>query len=65
MPCLNEAETLRVCIERAQKLLADKKINGEILISDNGSTDGSQEIVRSLKQSRPFWKNRSNEYEFA
>lgn len=48
MPCLNEAETLGVCIKRAKKLLNDNKINGEILISDNGSTDGSQEIAREL-----------------
>jgi glycosyltransferase involved in cell wall biosynthesis len=48
MPCLNEAETLKICIERAIKLLVQHKINGEILISDNGSTDGSQEIARAL-----------------
>jgi glycosyltransferase involved in cell wall biosynthesis len=45
MPCLNESETLRVCIERAKKLLVDNKITGEILVSDNGSTDGSQDIA--------------------
>jgi glycosyltransferase involved in cell wall biosynthesis len=48
MPCLNEAETLAVCIQRAAKLLAEYKIDGEILISDNGSTDGSQEIARNF-----------------
>ncbi len=48
MPCLNEAETLGICIERAKKLLVDSKIDGEILISDNGSTDGSQEIASAL-----------------
>jgi glycosyltransferase involved in cell wall biosynthesis len=46
MPCLNEAETLAVCIERANELLTANKIDGEILISDNGSTDGSQDIAR-------------------
>ncbi|KAB0664316.1 glycosyltransferase family 2 protein [Oryzomonas japonica] len=46
MPCLNEAETLEICIKRAAKLLEDNKIDGEIVISDNGSTDGSQEIAR-------------------
>ncbi len=46
MPCLNEAETLEICIKRATKLLKEHKIDGEILISDNGSTDGSQEIAR-------------------
>jgi len=48
MPCLNEAETLGVCIGRAKKLLVDNKVDGEILVSDNGSTDGSQEIARAL-----------------
>lgn len=48
MPCLNEAETLAVCISRAKTLLANGKIDGEVLISDNGSTDGSQNIARSL-----------------
>lgn len=48
MPCLNEAETIGDCIKRAKKLLDDNDIDGEILISDNGSTDGSQEIARSL-----------------
>lgn len=48
MPCLNEAVTLKVCIERARKLLIDNNIHGEILVSDNGSTDGSQEIARAL-----------------
>jgi len=48
MPCLNEAETLGRCIERAKKLLDDHDLDGEVLVSDNGSTDGSQEIARSL-----------------
>jgi len=47
MPCLNEALTLPICIRRAQELLDKYNINGEILISDNGSTDGSQRIARS------------------
>lgn len=47
MPCLNEAETLAICIEKAQTFLHESKVNGEILIADNGSTDGSQEIARS------------------
>lgn len=48
MPCLNEAETLRVCIERAFKLLQESGIAGEVLISDNGSDDGSQQIAAEL-----------------
>ncbi len=48
MPCLNEAETIAICIKRAQKLLDDYNIDGEILVSDNGSTDNSQQIAESL-----------------
>lgn len=48
MPCLNEAETIATCIGRARKLLDDHRIDGEILISDNGSTDGSIEIAERL-----------------
>jgi glycosyltransferase involved in cell wall biosynthesis len=46
MPCLNEAETLEVCIRKALKYLADNNVSGEVVIGDNGSTDGSQEIAR-------------------
>jgi len=48
MPCLNEVKTIGTCISRAKKLLEDNMIEGEILISDNGSTDGSRELARSL-----------------
>lgn len=48
LPCLNEAETIGTCIGRARRLLEENSIEGEILVSDNGSTDGSQEIARSL-----------------
>lgn len=47
MPCLNEAETLKVCIDKAMKYLNDNNISGEVVIGDNGSTDGSQDIARS------------------
>lgn len=45
MPCLNEAETLGICIKKAKAFLEENQIDGEILIADNGSTDGSQEIA--------------------
>ena len=45
MPCLNECETLAICIEKAKSYLHRNNIAGEILIADNGSTDGSQEIA--------------------
>jgi glycosyltransferase involved in cell wall biosynthesis len=48
MPCLNEAETLAVCIEKAQTSLRECNIKGEVLIADNGSTDGSQEIALKM-----------------
>ena len=46
MPCLNEAETLEICIKKAMKSLKENNIDGEVLIADNGSTDGSQEIAK-------------------
>lgn len=45
MPCLNEAETLEICIKKAMSFLTDNNVDGEVLIADNGSTDGSQEIA--------------------
>ena len=45
MPCLNEAETLETCIKKAQNFLRENNVNGEVLIADNGSTDGSREIA--------------------
>jgi hypothetical protein len=46
MPCLNEAETLQACIRKAQLFLERAGVKGEIVVGDNGSTDGSQEIAR-------------------
>lgn len=48
MPCLNESETLATCIKKAQQWIARSGIDSEILIADNGSTDGSQDLARSL-----------------
>jgi len=48
MPCLNEAETLAACITKALRSLADSGLRGEVLVADNGSTDGSIEIATKL-----------------
>ena len=45
MPCLNEAETLAGCIRTARSAIDKLGIEGEVLIADNGSTDGSPEIA--------------------
>jgi glycosyltransferase involved in cell wall biosynthesis len=47
MPCLNEAETLETCIRKARQFLSQSQIDGEVLVADNGSTDGSQEIANT------------------
>jgi glycosyltransferase involved in cell wall biosynthesis len=41
MPCLNEVETIPICVEKARSFLARSGVAGEVLIADNGSTDGS------------------------
>ncbi len=48
IPCLNEAETLGVCVQKAMSALEEHAIAGEVIVADNGSTDGSQEIAASL-----------------
>ena len=48
MPCLNEAETLEICIRKARGYLEASGVKGEVLIADNGSTDGSQAIAEAL-----------------
>jgi hypothetical protein len=45
MPCLNEAETIEICVSKAKEFLRDRGIGGEVLIADNGSTDGSQQLA--------------------
>ncbi len=47
MPCLNEAETVAACIEKARSYLRESSTVGEVLIADNGSTDGSQKIAET------------------
>src|SRR5689334_24237520 len=48
MPCLNEAETVARCIQKAQSAVEHLGLNAEIIVADNGSTDGSTVIAREL-----------------
>ena len=48
MPCLNEADTIEACILRARRALDEHAISGEIIVADNGSTDGSIVIAERL-----------------
>ncbi len=49
MPCLNEEKTIKKCINEAKKFLSENRINGEILIVDNGSTDKSLKLIKKSK----------------
>lgn len=48
MPCLNEADTLEVCIRKAFRGIENSAVEGEVIVADNGSTDGSIEIGERL-----------------
>jgi glycosyltransferase involved in cell wall biosynthesis len=48
IPCLNEADTLATCIAKVQRVYGDLAIDGEIVVADNGSTDGSREIAEGM-----------------
>jgi hypothetical protein len=48
MPCLDERETLEACITKARCYLVSRSIEGEVIVADNGSTDGSSELARKL-----------------
>jgi len=48
MPCLNEAKTLARCIEKAKAAIKEMKVDGEIIVADNGSGDSSVRIAESL-----------------
>lgn len=45
MPCLNEAETVATCVKKAKSWMAANDVEGEVLVADNGSTDGSQQLA--------------------
>lgn len=47
IPCLNEAETLATCLEKCARALRQAGIDGEVIVADNGSEDGSREIARA------------------
>lgn len=48
MPCLNEAETIGTCISKAMNWMKQNSVSGEVVIGDNGSTDGSQALAEGL-----------------
>jgi glycosyltransferase involved in cell wall biosynthesis len=48
MPCLNEAETLGTCIDKAQNALRRHELSGEVIVADNGSTDASPQIAERM-----------------
>jgi glycosyltransferase involved in cell wall biosynthesis len=47
MPCLNEAETLAGCVKAARRCIEENRLSAEIIVADNGSTDGSQALARA------------------
>src|SRR2546423_13083096 len=46
MPCLNEARTVAACVSKAARCLEELGVRGEVVVADNGSTDGSQDLAR-------------------
>lgn len=48
MPCLNEADTVGICVEKAVRAMREADIVGEVVLADNGSTDDSKQIAESL-----------------
>ena len=47
IPCLNEANSVGICVEKACKAVLSAGLKGEVIVAGNGSTDGSQEIARN------------------
>src|SRR6266496_1698739 len=47
IPCLNEAKSIGFCVDKAIAAFRDNAIRGEVVVSDNGSTDGSIEIAEA------------------
>src|SRR5882724_11522834 len=46
--CLNEAETLRSCIDKIRSLMSDAGLKGEVIVADNGSVDGSVQLAEKM-----------------
>jgi len=47
MPCLNEAETIAACVAKARRFLEESGVDGEVIVADNGSTDGSPRLAEA------------------
>ncbi len=47
IPCLNEANTIGICVAKAKQALLENNVSGEVIVADNGSTDGSQKIAEN------------------
>src|SRR6201981_3311673 len=45
IPCLNEAETVATCVSKAVRFIEQNGIDGEVVVADNGSTDGSRQLA--------------------
>jgi len=58
MPCLNESATIGACVKKALQTIREGRFRGEVVVGDNGSTDGSQEIAASLGARVVFVPNR-------
>ena len=46
LPCLNEAQTLEGCLHAALRCIDENRLSAEVIVADNGSSDGSQELAR-------------------
>ena len=48
MPCLNESDTVGICVEKAIRAMTENGFDGEVIVADNGSTDDSKQLAASL-----------------
>src|SRR5688572_5003801 len=48
MPCLNEADTVRTCVQKAFRSIREADIRAEVIVADNGSTDGSPDMAKAV-----------------